>query len=592
MITISIGKADAICTNKVTLTSGMVNAVQVVFSFSDEWDEFNKVAVFSNGNTSVDVSLDDEESCYIPHEVLTDAGKEVSVGVYGCKGLGDDYVAIPTRKCSLGKIIEGTDPSGEEPTEPTPTAYDELRIIVKDLQENSITKKELDAHVENQENPHKVTAKQVGALKHERIYDFDIFNSINDRYDTIFTYGIHDPAGFKEEYKELAVPPFIGAKILVVMRSGYEIAHFAFTLDGEIYFRNGFPANMEDESEHAPWQKVGEKDLKALKTLIESVDNRTKDMRGGEGDHSLQQTLKHGSLSDFKDNKHLNEYMQLNPNAFVVDENGNILTGAYGAYSVVSNGYGVTVGEQSRASGRRCVAYGDMSSADNTDTFALGQSSHAEGVASTSAGNGSHSEGGRAYAKGTFSHAEGVETNALGDASHSEGAYTTAEGLYTHSEGCNTHAKGDFSHAEGNGAKANGNNSHAEGKGFANNNYTHAEGYNTYATGEYSHAEGGNTTASGQYSHAGGTNTIANGFAQTAIGKYNATESDKLFIVGNGDNESTRSNAFSVKNNGDGYFAGSVEGTSLILKSSTAGSNKRFKITVDDSGAIKATEIK
>lgn len=136
MITISIGKADTECVDKVTLTSGMVKAVQVAFSFSEQWDGFNKTAVFSNGNITLDVSLDDEGKCYIPHEVVAEAGKEVSVGVYGSKGTGEDYVAIPTEKCSLGKVVEGVDPTGEEPAEPTPTAYDELRIIVTDLQED------------------------------------------------------------------------------------------------------------------------------------------------------------------------------------------------------------------------------------------------------------------------------------------------------------------------------------------------------------------------------------------------------------------------------------------------------------------------
>jgi hypothetical protein len=37
--------------------------------------------------------------------------------------------------------------------------------------------------------------------------------------------------------------------------------------------------------------------------------------------------------------------------------------------------------------------------------------------------------------------------------------------------------------------------------------------------------------------------------------------------------------------------AGTVEGKAMIVKSSTEGSTKRFKITVDDSGTISATEV-
>lgn len=138
MFTISIGKAETNCPDKITLTSGMVKAVQVAFNFSDEWEGFIKTAIFSNGSTTTDVPLDKEDKCYIPHEVLAVPGEEVTVGVYGCKGEGDDYVAIPTEKQSLGEVIEGVDPSGEEPKEPTPTVWDELNIKVESLSKELI----------------------------------------------------------------------------------------------------------------------------------------------------------------------------------------------------------------------------------------------------------------------------------------------------------------------------------------------------------------------------------------------------------------------------------------------------------------------
>lgn len=134
MFTITIGKADTSCPDKITLTSGMVNAVQVAFAFSEEWEGFDKIAVFSNGATTVDVTLDEKDRCYVPHEVLSVAGRDVNVGVYGSKGEGEDYVAIPTEKCSLGKVSEGVDPSGEESAEPTPTIWDNLNIRVTNLE--------------------------------------------------------------------------------------------------------------------------------------------------------------------------------------------------------------------------------------------------------------------------------------------------------------------------------------------------------------------------------------------------------------------------------------------------------------------------
>jgi hypothetical protein len=144
MVTISIGKADTKCPEHVTLTSGMVNAVQVLFTFSDEWENFNKIAVFSNGDKTIDVTLE-EDKCYIPHEVLEVPGNEVTVGVYGSKGEGEDYVAIPTEKCSLGEVAEGVNPMGEETAVPTPSPLDELRIRVEYIEGNTYSKEEVDA---------------------------------------------------------------------------------------------------------------------------------------------------------------------------------------------------------------------------------------------------------------------------------------------------------------------------------------------------------------------------------------------------------------------------------------------------------------
>lgn len=158
MFTISIGKAETNCPDKITLTSGMVKAVQVAFNFSDEWEGFIKTAIFSNGSTTTDVPLDKEDKCYIPHEVLAVPGEEVTVGVYGCKGEGEDYVAIPTEKQSLGEVIEGVDPSGEEPKEPTPTAWDELKIKV----ENMYSNEEINALFAKKDHTHELAGYEKG----------------------------------------------------------------------------------------------------------------------------------------------------------------------------------------------------------------------------------------------------------------------------------------------------------------------------------------------------------------------------------------------------------------------------------------------
>ena len=70
----------------------------------------------------------------------------------------------------------------------------------------------------------------------------------------------------------------------------------------------------------------------------------------------------------------------------------------------------------------------------------------------------------------------------------------------------------------------------------------------------------------------------------SAFGISSDLQSDTALAVGNGvfsgTGNSTKSNAFEVKNDG-----------SIIVPSSTSGSTKKFKITVDDSGTISATEV-
>jgi hypothetical protein len=75
----------------------------------------------------------------------------------------------------------------------------------------------------------------------------------------------------------------------------------------------------------------------------------------------------------------------------------------------------------------------------------------------------------------------------------------------------------------------------------------------TGAIGDYSHSEGFETTARGEASHAAGKGTIAEGEAQTVVGKYNVVDKTSLFIVGDGDSNSARSNAFKIAGDGKAY---------------------------------------
>ena len=123
-------------------------------------------------------------------------------------------------------------------------------------------------------------------------------------------------------------------------------------------------------------------------------------------------------------------------------------------------------------------------------------------------------------------------------------------------------------------------------------NVSHSEN-DSIARSDYAHAEGLSTEANGQYSHSEGIGTIASGHGQHVQGSFNIEDTKNKYahIVGNG-SDFGRSNAHTLDWDGNAWYAGSIEAVNgIIVKSSTEGSTKRFKITIDDSGTFVATEI-
>ena len=196
---------------------------------------------------------------------------------------------------------------------------------------------------------------------------------------------------------------------------------------------------------------------------------------------------------------------------------------------------------------------------------------------------------------GQYSVALGKDCVASGEYSISVGCGTKATEITAQAFGWYTEANARFSHAEGahsivstNASKKVVPQDAESGAGI----YGHAEGFNTLVTGGIgAHAEGAETLASGSSSHAEGYKTIASGENQHVQGKYNIEDSSNAYahIVGNGTSSSARSNAHTLDWDGNAWYAGTVEGKALILPSSTTGSTKKFKITVDDSGAPTIT---
>jgi hypothetical protein len=194
-------------------------------------------------------------------------------------------------------------------------------------------------------------------------------------------------------------------------------------------------------------------------------------------------------------------------------------------------------------------------------------------------------------ATGYYSIATGYKTQATGNYSRSNGWWTKASGQCSNSEGLLSVASGHFAHAEGTRTQATKNNAHSEGdQTVASGNAAHAEGIQSKATTNMAHAEGWATVASGIASHSEGEGTIAGGRAQTAMGKFNVKDTSSLLIIGNGTSDTARSNALKVTKAGDVEIAGVITATAIILRSSTEGSTKTFRLTVDDTGTISVVE--
>lgn len=174
-----------------------------------------------------------------------------------------------------------------------------------------------------------------------------------------------------------------------------------------------------------------------------------------------------------------------------------------------------------------------------------------------------------------------------------------ASGEYAHAEGHSVDASGLYAHCEGHGTTATGQAAHSEGWGSdALHLGSHAEGWASRSSAIGSHAEGSGTQASRTAAHAEGNGTVADGAAQHVEGRYNVIDAPDSYnmdayakyahIVGNGTSRDARSNAHTLDWEGNAWYAGSVEGTAMILKSP---GGKRFSVTVNDSGALTAEEI-
>lgn len=129
MIKVTINNICAKLVKCEPLLSGMIGKL-VEVSFSAEWSELNKIAVFSNGDVTKDLYESQWNGNYIPipQEVLATPHRTISMGIYGYALVdGEKVLAIPTIVAEIGKTKFGTDPSNDPAADPTLPIWAQLQ---------------------------------------------------------------------------------------------------------------------------------------------------------------------------------------------------------------------------------------------------------------------------------------------------------------------------------------------------------------------------------------------------------------------------------------------------------------------------------
>lgn len=246
------------------------------------------------------------------------------------------------------------------------------------------------------------------------------------------------------------------------------------------------------------------------------------------------------------------------------DVNLGLGSSAFGINTIASERATTALGQNTIASGRYSIAMGFRTEASRESSTAMGANTEASGDYSTAIGGDTVASGDYSTAMGRETEASensatamGYLTNAFGEYSTAMGDRTLAQGESSTAFGTTTTASGDSSTAFGVNTIASGGLSTALGRSTeASGDFSTALGYFTDASGVVSTALGRETIASGDNSVSLGYNTNALAFSEVSIGNYNTlytpdnpnnlSNLDRIFSIGNGVNDTNRSNAFSV----------------------------------------------
>ena len=240
---------------------------------------------------------------------------------------------------------------------------------------------------------------------------------------------------------------------------------------------------------------------------------------------------------------------------------GLISKGALGINAFATGFFTEATGDYSTSMGHNTEASGDYSTSLGFNTETIGDYAFASGRNSSATGNHSTALGYLANASGESAIALGRDVTASGSYTVAIGQNATASGINAIAFGDNVEASGSRSVAMGVDTDASGAESTAMGAAtFATGIRSTSMGINTIASGDGSTAIGSLTHASGNRSLATGFSTEALSWGETVIGANNTlytpnsttewNNNDRLFVIGNSNSFSSRSNAMTVLKNG------------------------------------------
>ena len=136
MISITAETRRARVTETELLTSGSAG-IQCQFTFTEDWDGLNRIAVFRQGDdgNKVDVILDETNACIVPWETLLEEGEVLFIGVYGSNAQG--VVIIPTVWASAGVVKQGVEPNTPSQATPTPDIWTQILDIAEEAKDTA-----------------------------------------------------------------------------------------------------------------------------------------------------------------------------------------------------------------------------------------------------------------------------------------------------------------------------------------------------------------------------------------------------------------------------------------------------------------------